>query len=181
MRDLRHGRLAPLVALATAAVIAGLFVVLAGAGNDDNHESARTPLLGRPAPQAIGEFDDGSRFDLSRRKGSWVVLNFFASDCVPCQEEHPELVAFDESGPPGELVTVVYGDDRDNVEAFFAERGGGWPVVYDEDGSIATAFGVTLVPETWIIDPNGYVYWRTIAKVTADQLDGVIASAQGAR
>ena len=44
----------------------------------------------------------------------------------------------------------MFRDDRDGVAEFFADEGGDWPVVYDDDGSIATAFGVTLVPETWV-------------------------------
>ena len=66
--------------------------------------------------------------------------------------------------------TVVYDDDRANVEEFFAAEGGDWPVVYDDDGSIAVAFGVSKVPETWIIDPDGVVRGRVISRVTADFL-----------
>ena len=83
-------RLAPFIALAVAVVSAGLFVVLAGSKPSD--ETAETPLMGQPAPEAIGELADGAPFDLARRKGDWVVLNFFQSSCVPCQQEHPELV-----------------------------------------------------------------------------------------
>ena len=65
---------------------------------------------------------------------------------------------------------MVYDDSRENVEAFFAEEGGDWPVVYDDDGSIAVAFGVSKVPETWIIDPGGVVRFRTIQPISADFL-----------
>jgi cytochrome c biogenesis protein CcmG/thiol:disulfide interchange protein DsbE len=169
-------RAAPFIALAIASVCAALFVVLAGAGGDDA-ESADTPLLGRVAPAAVGEEANGDTFDLSRRKGSWVVLNFFDPTCIPCVEEHPELVEFNEGQDAlgAELVTVVFRDDRDGVAEFFEEEGGDWPVVYDDEGTIATAFGVALVPETWIVDPNGVVVWRTINKVTAEQLSDVIA------
>ena len=64
----------------------------------------------------------------------------------------------------------MYDDERPAVEEFFAEEGGDWPVVYDEDGSIAVGFGVAKVPETWIIDPNGIVRGRVISRVTADFL-----------
>lgn len=179
----RRGRMAPFVAVAIAVVCAGLFVVLAGADGDDT-VTAKTPLLDRPAPEALGELEDGQRFDLARRKGSWVVLNFFDPECVPCVDEHPELVAFAEReaalGSAGaELVTVVFRDDREGVAEFFADEGGDWPVVYDDDGSIATAFGVALVPETWIVDPNGVVVFRTISPVTATQLDGVLDQLSG--
>jgi cytochrome c biogenesis protein CcmG/thiol:disulfide interchange protein DsbE len=170
----RRPRVAPFIALAVAVVLAGLFIVLAGSDVSTN-ESADTPLLDRPAPEAVGARADGSSFDLARRKGSWVVLNFFTSTCVPCQQEHPELVRFAEQqaalGDGGaELYTIVYDDDHRAVQDFFASNGGHWPVVYDDDGSIAVAFGVSQVPETWIIDPTGVVRGRIITRVTADYL-----------
>ena len=138
-------------------------------------ETADTPLLDRPAPEAIGELADGTPFELARRKGDWVIVNFFQSSCVPCQQEHPDLVRFVEQqealGASGaKFYTVVYDDERPAVEAFFAAEGGDWPVVYDADGSIAVAFGVAKVPETWIIDPNGIVRGRIISRVTAENL-----------
>jgi cytochrome c biogenesis protein CcmG, thiol:disulfide interchange protein DsbE len=183
MSESRHRRVAPFVAIVVALVCAGLFVVLAGADTGET-ETADTPLLNRPAPDAVGELSDGTTFDLSRRKGSWVVVNFFDPECVPCVEEHPALLAFDEherglAGNGAELVTVVFRDDRHGVAEFFADEGGDWPVVYDDDGSIATAFGVTLVPETWVVDPNGVVRWRTINPVTSSQLDSLIDQLSG--
>ena len=172
-------RLAPFVALAVAIVVAGLFVVLAGADATTN-ETAETTLMDEAAPEAIGQLADGTAFDLARRKGDWVVLNFFQSSCVPCQQEHPELVRFAEQqaalADGARLYTVVYDDDRDNVEAFFDAEGGEWPIVYDDDGSIAVAFGVSKVPETWIIDPSGVVRGRIISRVSADSLGASVQS-----
>jgi cytochrome c biogenesis protein CcmG, thiol:disulfide interchange protein DsbE len=169
----RRGKLAPFIALAVAIVVAGLFVVLAGSEPTTN-ETAETNLMGQAAPEAVGELSDGTPFELARRKGDWVVLNFFQSSCVPCQQEHPELVRFVEQQEAvvdgARFYTVVYDDDRDAVESFFAAEGGDWPIVYDGDGSIAVAFGVSKVPETWIIDPNGVVRERIITRVSADFL-----------
>ncbi len=173
--DARRSRLAPWVALGIAVAMIGLVVLLVNASPDDGAPSADTPLLNQPAPEAVGELDDGTPFDLSRRKGSWVVMNFFQSDCVPCIQEHPELIEFVDQqrslGADGaEFYSIVYGDTRERVERFFEERGGDWPVVYSEGDSIPTSFGVSLVPETWIIDPQGVVRDRLISRVTADEL-----------
>ena len=78
-------------------------------------------------------------------------------------------------GKPGFYVVVsrtfiAENDDVETVEAFFAEEGGDWPVVYDTDGRFAVAFGVAKVPETWIVDPDGIVRARFISQVTADFL-----------
>jgi cytochrome c biogenesis protein CcmG/thiol:disulfide interchange protein DsbE len=172
-----RGHVAPWVVLAVAVLVLGLVVVLIAAGPDDGTPTSDSPLLGRPAPEAVGELDDGRPFDLSRRKGSWVLLNFFTADCVPCIQEHPELVEFAEQqealGDDGaELYSVVVNDTRADVEEFFAERGGDWPVVYPADGSaIDVAFGVAAVPETWIVDPDGVVRLRLVSKVTAEGLN----------
>jgi cytochrome c biogenesis protein CcmG/thiol:disulfide interchange protein DsbE len=175
----RHRRLAPLVAGVIAVVMVGLFIVLAGASPDDGGTSADSPLIGRPAPEATGTLSDGTSFDLSRRKGSWVVLNFFDPTCVPCIREHPELMAFAEDqatlGTDGaELYSVVTRGEQDEIEAFFAENGGDWPAIYSESDEFPVAFGVAQVPETWIIDPSGVVQLRLISEVTAEQLNSIL-------
>jgi cytochrome c biogenesis protein CcmG/thiol:disulfide interchange protein DsbE len=171
-------RVAPFVAGGVAVVLAALFAVLlfADAGDDT---TARSPLLGNLAPDVQAESADGDPFVLSRRKGSWVVLNFFTHDCVPCIEEHPELIEFvaqqDTLGADGaEFYSVVRDSTRDEVVEFFDERGGDWPIVYDVDYEFVNGFGVALVPETWVIDPNGFVRRRFIGTVTAIGLSGTI-------
>lgn len=169
----RKRRIAPFVSLAVAAVLAALFVVLAS-GKATHPDVTSSFLKGRPAPAMISTTLDGKPFDLTRRKGSWVVLNFFQSSCLPCKAEHPQLVAFVAQQRTitdgAELYTVVKDDSDDNVSKWFAEQGGSWPIVKDDDGSIATAFGVAQVPETWIIDPSGIVVARYASMITADGL-----------
>lgn len=183
MSDERSSRrVAPIIVLVVAVVVAGLLWILVGAKAEDS-ETAGSPLLGRPAPAVTAETLDGERFDLQRRKGSWVVLNFFNSTCAPCKTEHPELVEFaDQQRSLGanaaELYTVVWGnDDQDAVRRFFADNGGDWPILDDADGDIAVAFAVAKVPETWIIDPEGFVRWRVVSNTTADKISELIAEA----
>ena len=173
-------RLAPLIAGAIAVVMVGLMVVFVGAvsGDDTGGTDADSPLIGRPAPEATGTLSDGTAFDLSRRKGSWVVLNFFDPTCVPCIREHPELVTFSEDqstlGNDGaEMYSVITSGEQDEIEAFFADNGGDWPAIYSDD-QIPVAFGVAQVPETWIIDPSGVVQLRLISEVTAEQLNSIL-------
>ena len=162
-------RRSPLIAAAVGAVLVGLLAVLALADPGEG-DTAESPLLGRPAPEVRSATLDGGQFDLSRRKGSWVVLNFFNSTCVPCRNEHPQLVAFageqQSADDPVELYTVVNDDSDEAVEAFFSANGGDWPKVKDDDGAISVAFGVAKVPETWVIDPNGFVRLRIIGELT---------------
>jgi cytochrome c biogenesis protein CcmG/thiol:disulfide interchange protein DsbE len=174
----RTRRVAPYVAGGVALVLFALFVVLLTA-DKGRQESAASPLIGNVAPDSTGSLADGTPFELSRRKGSWVVLNFFTHNCVPCIREHPELIDFVEQqqalGTDGaELYTIVRDSSREQVEEFFAERGGDWPIVYDSDYDFSNDFGVALVPETWIIDPDGVVRARIIVEVTAEGLGSLI-------
>jgi cytochrome c biogenesis protein CcmG/thiol:disulfide interchange protein DsbE len=167
-------RIAPVAAVAAGLVIVVLLWFLVQAEPGDS-TSADSPLLGRPAPAVVSTTTADEPFDLSRRKGSWVLLNFFNSTCVPCVREHPELVDFHaqqaRSSDPAELYTVIWDDREANVEAWFAANGGDWPRLRDPDGGIGVAFGVARVPETWIIDPNGFVRLRILGEVTAEFLD----------
>lgn len=166
--------IAPLV-VAGLAVLAGLLFWVLASADGNRTATADTPLLDRPAPAAVGTLEDGSTFELSRRKGSWVVLNFFTHDCVPCIQEHPELVEFVQQqrslGTDGaEFYSIVQTSTRAEVEAYFEEYGGDWPVVYDDEYDFQIEFGVVQVPETWIIDPAGVVRGRVIGEVESEML-----------
>jgi cytochrome c biogenesis protein CcmG/thiol:disulfide interchange protein DsbE len=106
----------------------------------------------------------------------------FATWCRPCVQEHPQLVAFDEAHRETgdvELVSVLFDDRPSTARAFFEDRGGEWPVVVDGDGRIATDYGVSGVPETYVVAPDGRVVAKLIGGVTSDGLDRVIAEAGG--
>jgi cytochrome c biogenesis protein CcmG/thiol:disulfide interchange protein DsbE len=157
------------IAGAAGVLLLAFLVVLAMAKPGDS-ESASSPLLGQAAPVVKSTTIGGGDFDLARRKGSWVVLNFFNSTCVPCRQEHPFLVDFakeqESSDNAVELYTVVNDDADGPVQAFFDTNGGDWPAIRDDDGAISVAFGVAKVPESWVIDPNGFVRLRIMGALT---------------
>lgn len=177
-------RFTRVIASAVGALFVFLIVVMAVSSNRKTDETAATPLMLKPAPEISTTTYDDETFLLSRRRGSWVVLNFFNSTCIPCKREHPELVKFFESqrqlGASGaELYTVVNDDDERAVRAFFDENGGGWPVLHDENAEIAVDYGVAKVPETWIISPTGVVAQRFTGEITAEILGASIAAMSG--
>ena len=177
----RRRRPARMVAIAVAFLVAA-FVLVAAVVKGGPKDTAATPLLGQPAPAVQTTTIGGQPFDLATRRGSWVVLNFFSTWCVPCVREHPELVRFaagQAAQPDGaELYSVVFNDDPDKVQRFFAENGGDWPRLVDPDGRVQVAFGVAKSPETWIIDPNGIVRARIITTVTSEGLTSLLEQLQ---
>jgi cytochrome c biogenesis protein CcmG, thiol:disulfide interchange protein DsbE len=167
-----------LVVSAVLAVLAVGFVAVLATREPATDRESDSPLLGQDAPALAGETLDGGSFDVADNQGRWVVVNFFATWCVPCRQEHPELVGFDRSNGGEEdpvLVSVVYDDDPGTARDYFEENGGDWPVVLDPDGRVALDYAVAGVPETYLIAPSGQVVAKLTGGVTQGGLEGVIA------
>lgn len=166
------------VAIGVGMVLLAFIAVLATRKSVDER-AVSSALIGKPVPALTGTTLTGETFDIDAQRGRWVVVNFFATWCVPCQVEHPELVRFTEEHRGDGLVQVVsvaFQDDPSVIRRFFAERGGSWPVVVGDTGPIALSFGVTGVPESYVVSPDGIVVAKFLG-VRADQLDAVMGLA----
>lgn len=166
-----------MIVVGIVAVVAIGFVAILATRDTAGEGGRRSQLIGQLAPAVAGETLDGGTFDLASHRGRWVIVNFFATWCTPCIVEHPELVTFQERHRElgdASVVSVVFDDDPDEARRFFEDRGGDWPVVVDEDRSIAVAYGVPQVPESFVVSPNGTVAQLFTGGVTAAQLDDVI-------
>lgn len=177
---LRRGRAALVTAIAVGVVLAVLIGVLA-TSDPASSRLGDSPLLGRRAPTIQGaSLLSGEAFDLADERGRWVVVNFFATWCEPCRAEHPDLVRFaaaHEAPDDARVVSVVFSDQPGDVERFFRERGGSWAVIDDTTG-IVPAWGVTGVPESFLVDPGGVVVAKIVGGISAEGLEALLARAQ---
>ena len=172
------GPRAALVASAVIAVLVALMVAVLATRDPSGERATQSPLIGRLAPATAGTTIDGDQVSIDDWRGRWVVVNFFASWCTPCLQEHPQLAAFDRAHRAEDdavLIGVTFDDTTEDALDFFEERGGDWPVIDDPDNSIGVAYGVAQVPETFVIAPNGTVVQRFAGAVTRAELDELIA------
>jgi cytochrome c biogenesis protein CcmG/thiol:disulfide interchange protein DsbE len=138
-----------------------------------------SPLLGKPAPSLSLPLLDGSgEFDFSSLRGRAVVVNFFASWCLPCREEQDDLSAAAEAFADRDVtvVEVVYQDTAEAAITFLQETATSEEAVYllDPGGRAAIAYGVFGIPETFFIDAAGTVVGKAIGATDALVLGSTI-------
>jgi len=171
-------RLGSAISAGIVATILAVFIVLLAVSDTEQTGSASFGIVGDVAPQIAGPTIDGGSYDLWEQRGDWVVVNFFASWCIGCLIEHPELVEFDRRHQDDnvQLVSVMFSDTEERARQFFEEQGGGWPALVNDMGSVAIAYSVTAPPETILIGPSGRVLFKWLGEVTADDVDNMIAT-----
>ena len=176
-------RRAPWIAGAVALVLAFVIYVAATSQPAESRISD-SPLVGRAAPVLRGEVVTGPAFNFAELRGKYVVVNFFGTWCIPCREEHPELVQFaarHAAAADATVVQVVYSDRAKNVRAFIAKHGGDWSVVDDPKGEMALEWGVRGLPESYLVDPDGVVQAKITGGATADLIEQLIRQVERQR
>ena len=156
-----------IVGVIIAVALIGLLFL--GLGKDP--QAIRSPLIGRPAPSfTLREVGTGSTISLEQFKGKPVVLNFWATWCGPCYEEHPVLVANARALPNVQFLGVVFQDTEDKIQRFLNDRGSAYPTVIDDAGKTAIAYGVGGVPETFFLDATGKIVAKFSGPLTSELL-----------
>jgi len=141
-----------------------------GDGNGNGANAATTP-----APDFTMTDADGATLTLADFKGKPVLLNFWASWCGPCQSEMPDIqTAWKEHGTDVEFVIVnmtgMNGETEQSAKAFLANAGYTFPCYFDANNSAATAFGVSSIPQTYLINAEGNIIGAYMGAMDASVL-----------
>lgn len=141
-------------------------LALLGFGLTRDVKTLPSALIGSPAPEFRLEdlYDASDSVSLVEHRGRVVVLNYWASWCVPCITEHPELVRLRADYDPDDvtLLGVLYQDAPERGREFMRRHGGEWPSVVDYGSRTAIRYGVYGVPETFLISPDGTIAYKLV-------------------
>lgn len=156
------------------------FAILLASGLGGDPRELPSELVGEPAPRfALPRLGGGGSLALASLRGQVVVVNFWASWCLACRDEHPDLLGawerYRERGVV--LVGIDFEDTEEAALAYAEEMNGDWPLVTDPGSRTAIAYGVFGVPETFVIARDGTITAKKVGAVTYEWLTGEIEAA----
>jgi cytochrome c biogenesis protein CcmG/thiol:disulfide interchange protein DsbE len=168
----------PLIPLAVLGALGALF-----AGYALHHDPKVNPdaLVGQPAPGVtLPGLDGAPAQPLKASLQGPTLVNVFASWCAPCAVEQPELMALKANGV--RIVGVAYKDDPANTRAFLARLGDPFEtVLVDRSGDAGVEFGVSGVPETFLVGADGVIFAKHTGPMTAQDAQGIAARLKAGR
>ena len=144
-------------ALAAVLVMVLFFGLLVwGLGKRAAGTVGSAPIQARPAPAFSVPLFEGGTFQLGEQRGTPVLINFWASWCIPCEDEAAALErASRRYGDRVRFLGVNVQDTDANARAFLRRFGVTYPNGRDASGEIAVEYGMSGVPETYFVDRNG--------------------------
>lgn len=162
----------PLVALAALALLFGVYSL------NRNPQVEPQAMVGKPVPDlSLPALEDGRPRRLREVAGKGpLLINFFASWCAPCELEQPVLMGL--NARKARLVGVAYKDAPANTEAFLARLGDPFSArLVDRDGRAGIEFGVTGVPETYLVGADGVILAKHTGPLTPASAEALLARA----
>ena len=173
-------RLLFLLPLFTLALMAGFFAWSLLAGRDP--ASIGSVMVGRPAPRLdlpALKAGEPPLTDALLKSGKPVLVNFFASWCAPCLAEHPLFARLKER-EGATIIGIAWKDKPEATRAWLARLGDPFTRLgFDQDGKIALDWGLSGVPETYLIDAQGMVRLHFRGPITERDLGVILPLLRG--
>ena len=171
---LRHKVLSAVIAVCVAGSLIAIGVVGSASGQAARPAPVAAPAFSLPL---LGD-DSGQQVALSKYRGQPLILNFFASWCDPCKTETPLLARFyrAQQGKVA-LVGLDENDTAGNATSFTRADGVSYPVGWDPHFTVASAYGVSALPQTFFLNARQQIVDRIFGPVTLARLNRGIALA----
>jgi cytochrome c biogenesis protein CcmG, thiol:disulfide interchange protein DsbE len=150
--------------------LAGYFGLALRPGYDPH--TLPSAMIDKPAPEFdLAALTGDGKLAIDALKGHVVVINFFASWCVPCRIEHPILMRL-ASQEKLALYGIAYKDKPADTKRLLSQDGDPYRGIgVDADGRVGIDFGVYGVPETYVIDKSGHIRKRFVGPLTAEAVN----------
>jgi cytochrome c biogenesis protein CcmG/thiol:disulfide interchange protein DsbE len=163
-------------------LFAGLVVLMAGNLGKPQQAVIRSHMVGKPAPvfalEGVAGAPGLATADL--KSGRPVLVNLFASWCLPCAVEAPQLQALQARGAV--LHGIAVRDQPADVEGFLAKHGNPFARIGQDSGNrMMIAFGASGVPETFVIDGRGVIRYQHLGEIRPEHVPMLLAELEKAK
>ncbi len=163
-------------------LLAGAFFSLAAAGpRPDGKGLPARPLAGFPAPAFTLTTSSGRAVSLAQLRGRAVLINFWATWCVACKAEMPQLERFHRL--EGSRVAILGVDMREparTVRPYVRAAGYTWTFLLDRSGAVSDTYGIHYVPTSFFVDARGVVRQVYTGPMNLGQMESFLRSARAA-
>jgi len=159
--------------IVVSCLVLSAFLLICAAGCSKQKEASTVAEVreGKPVPDITVSSLTNTPLKLSDLKGKVILLNFWATWCPPCREEIPSMMKLNSAmaGKPFQMVTISIDEGGvPDIEAFFKDTKFSLPTYTDPGGTAQKIYGVTGVPETFVIDKNGVLVKKVIGPLAWD-------------
>lgn len=152
-------------------ILSAVLLMMAGCKKKEEAAGVAEVRENKPAPEITVNSLTNVPLKLSSLKGKVVLLNFWATWCPPCREEMPSMMKLNSAmaGKPFQMVSVSIDEGGvPEIESFFKTSGYSLPTYTDQDGAAQQVYGITGVPESFVIDKNGILVKKVIGPLAWD-------------
>ncbi len=177
--DVKPKRSGIWIAILPLAIFLGLAALFYSLLSTEGRNTSQLPsaLLNEPAPTLVVPELQGSNLPgigADTLKGKISIVNVFASWCVPCRQEHPQIVALG-NDDRFQVIGLNHKDSTDNALGFLAELGNPYDVIgVDRNGRASIEWGVYGVPETFFVNQDGVIFHKHVGPISPVALKTVI-------
>ncbi len=158
-------------------ITAALLVIAAGlpdratySGQIDAEGQPVAPEIGALAPPFSALTLDGA-INSDDLRGEPALINFWATWCIPCRVEMPELQAFHDAHPAARVIAVNLGEPRSLVVDWVAQFGLTYDIALDPNGAVAAAYQLRGQPSTYVVSPGGAIVQIFYGATTRQSLE----------
>jgi thiol-disulfide isomerase/thioredoxin len=144
------------------------------AGSGTTHDPYISPAKRTAAPALKGADLTGKQVDIATSRGRTTVVNFWASDCAPCRAESAALRSVALASPQTAFFGVDVERSKANGLTFARNHQLPYPSVYDGLNDVATAWVVSALPQTFVVDASGKVAARFFGAITESELTDML-------
>jgi thiol-disulfide isomerase/thioredoxin len=157
-------------------LLSAAILIMAGCSKKEAPVEVAQVAEKKPVPDITVNSLQNVPLKLSDLKGKVVLLNFWATWCPPCREEMPAMMKLNKAmaGKPFQMVTVSIDEGGvPEIESFFKSSGYSLPTYTDQGGTAQKVYGITGVPESFVIDKNGILVKKVIGPLAWDSPETV--------